>query len=71
MANIVDATASVFARTPQKGAETIVWLATTPEAAQINGQYLHDKKVASTSKRAKDDALAKKLWAFSEELVAA
>jgi hypothetical protein len=53
----------------KKGAETIVWLAAAPEAAGISGQYLHDKKVASTSKLAKDDALAKDLWELSERLV--
>jgi len=69
MASLVGATASLFARTPKKGAETIVWLAAAPEAAGISGQYLHDKKVASTSKLAKDDALAKDLWELSERLV--
>jgi len=71
MANVVEATASIFARTPEKGAETIVWLATTPEGGKLNGEYLHDRKIAATSKRAKDDALAKNLWEFSEKLVAA
>ncbi|HEY3448235.1 MAG TPA: SDR family oxidoreductase [Myxococcales bacterium] len=71
MANIVGATASLFARTPKKGAETIVWLATAPDASGVNGQYLHDLKVYPTSKRAQDDALAKDLWALSEKLVAA
>lgn len=70
MANLVGATASVFARTPKKGAETIVWLATAPEAAGINGEYLHDKKVSATSKRAKDDALAGQLWELSQKLSA-
>ncbi len=60
--------ASMFARTPEKGAETLIWLATSAEAAQFNGEYFHDRKVASTSSRAKDDVLAGKLWALSEKL---
>jgi retinol dehydrogenase-12 len=60
----------LFGRTVEKGAETLVWLATSPEAAGRSGEYFHDKKVARTSKRAKDDGLAKELWAFSEKLTA-
>jgi retinol dehydrogenase 12 len=61
---------AVFARTPAKGAETIVWAATSPEAAQLNGEYLHDRRVAPTSDLAKDDSLASGLWELSERLVA-
>jgi NAD(P)-dependent dehydrogenase (short-subunit alcohol dehydrogenase family) len=60
--------AKYLGRTPEKGAETIVWLATSPEAAKFNGEYFYDMKVARTSKRAKDDALAKRLWELSEKL---
>jgi retinol dehydrogenase 12 len=62
--------AGVFARTPEKGAETLLWLATSPEAAKFNGEYFFDLKLAALSKRAKDDALAKGLWTLSEELTA-
>jgi NAD(P)-dependent dehydrogenase (short-subunit alcohol dehydrogenase family) len=61
---------AVFARSPSKGAETIVWAATSPEAARLNGEYLHDRKVARTTDLAKDDALAAGLWELSERLVA-
>ena len=68
MASVISVASSLFARTPEKGAETLVWLATSPEAAQHNGQYFYDKKIASTSKRAQDDTLAKALWELSEKL---
>ena len=32
------------ARSPEKGAETLVWLATSPEAATVNGGYYFDKE---------------------------
>jgi NAD(P)-dependent dehydrogenase (short-subunit alcohol dehydrogenase family) len=60
--------AKLFARTPEKGAETIIWLATSPEAAKYNGEYFFDQKVTRISKRAQDDALAKGLWELSEKL---
>jgi NAD(P)-dependent dehydrogenase (short-subunit alcohol dehydrogenase family) len=60
--------ASLFARTPEKGAETLVWLATSPEAAKTTGEYFHDRKVAKVQKLGRDDALAEHLWAFSEKV---
>ena len=65
------ALARVFGRTPEKGAQTLMWLATAPEAAlaEHNGGYFHDMRRASTLPAAKDDALASGLWTLSEELV--
>ena len=70
MASAVKLTAALFARSPEKGAETLVWLATSPEAANVSGEYFHDRKVARTAALARDDALAAKLWEFSEKLCA-
>jgi NAD(P)-dependent dehydrogenase (short-subunit alcohol dehydrogenase family) len=70
LAGLIAMGASVFARTPEKGAETLVYLATTPEPPTPNGEYWLDKKVVRSSKRARDMELAKKLWSFTEELVA-
>ncbi len=67
-AGSVKLAASMFARTPQKGAETLVWLATSPDAAKVSGEYFHDKKIAATKPLAKDDALAKSLWDLSAQL---
>ncbi len=61
--------AGLFARTPEKGAETLIWLATSPEAASFNGEYFMDKKPARRTRKAKDDGLAKKLWELTEGLV--
>jgi retinol dehydrogenase-12 len=58
----------LFARTPEKGAETLIWLATSPEAAQIRGEYLFDCKIGRTKKATRDEALAKNLWKLSADL---
>jgi NAD(P)-dependent dehydrogenase (short-subunit alcohol dehydrogenase family) len=63
---VVIRVAGFFARTPEKGAETLEWLATSPEAARFSGEYFQDCAVARTSARARDDALAAGLWALSE-----
>jgi NAD(P)-dependent dehydrogenase (short-subunit alcohol dehydrogenase family) len=61
---------ALFARSVEKGAETLVWLATSPEAAGARGEYYFDKKVAATTARARDAGLAEALWKVSEDLVA-
>jgi NAD(P)-dependent dehydrogenase (short-subunit alcohol dehydrogenase family) len=65
---LVKVAGSLFGRAPQKGAETLVWLATSPEATKVSGEYFFDKRVAPTAPLAKDDALAKSLWELSERL---
>ena len=61
--------ARLFMLTPAQGAETIVWLASSPEATGSGGYYVK-KKPAPISKLAQDDALADRLWAESERLTA-
>jgi retinol dehydrogenase 12 len=58
----------ILARTPEKGAETGIWLAASPEAAQQTGEYFYNCRVARTRKEAKDDALAARLWSLSERV---
>jgi NAD(P)-dependent dehydrogenase (short-subunit alcohol dehydrogenase family) len=58
-----------FARTPEKGAETVVYLARSPEIQGASGGYYVDCKSAPTSPAAQDDAAAERLWRLSEQLV--
>jgi NAD(P)-dependent dehydrogenase (short-subunit alcohol dehydrogenase family) len=69
MGTIIKIGQAIFARTPEKGAETLIWLATSPEAADPHGDYFMDMKVARRSKRAQDDALARRLWDLTEGLL--
>ena len=57
-----------FFRSAARGAATLVWLATAPEAADLTGVYVQDKKVVSPNAQAQDDHLAAELWARSAEL---
>jgi NAD(P)-dependent dehydrogenase (short-subunit alcohol dehydrogenase family) len=63
--------ASPFLRSPERGARSLVWLALSPEAADLNGVYVHDEKVLTPSPAARDDTLAAGLWQRSEQLVTA
>lgn len=58
-----------FAITPEKGAETIIYLATSDEPPSITGQYFHKRRVATPSKQAQDDDAAKRLWQETARLV--
>lgn len=60
--------APVFAHTPARGADTLVWLATSSDAAKHNGEYFCDRRIARTSKLARDPALAERLWRLTERL---
>jgi NAD(P)-dependent dehydrogenase (short-subunit alcohol dehydrogenase family) len=54
--------------TPQKGARTSVWLASSPEAAGKTGQYFIKQKAKQPSKAALDPAAQKRLWDESVRL---
>jgi len=58
-----------FLRTPERGADSSVWLASSAEAATLNGAYVADRQVREPSRVARNDELARILWARCEELV--
>ena len=61
----------LFARRPEQGAETLVWLADAPEVSNISGAYFVDKHVARASAAARDMDQARRLWQVSEAMLAA
>ncbi|TVR40206.1 MAG: SDR family oxidoreductase [Bacteroidia bacterium] len=58
--------ASLFMITPQNGAQTTIYLATSQEVKEITGEYFVKKKIARTSKHAGDMEVAEKLWEVSK-----
>jgi NAD(P)-dependent dehydrogenase (short-subunit alcohol dehydrogenase family) len=61
--------AAPFLGSPKTGAETLVWLAASPEAADVSGGYFEDCRPARQSAQSQDDDLAAALWERSAELV--
>ncbi len=59
--------ATAFLIKPETAAKTLLYL--SDDNLRVSGEYFFAKKVASTSKKAKDDDLALKLWEASEEMV--
>src|SRR5580692_818181 len=67
--NIAMTIIAPFARSPRKAAQTLVWLADSPDVTRQTGGYYEDRALAVSSRQAQDPALAKKLWEISEEQV--
>lgn len=51
-----------FMRSPERGAETTIYCATSPEVASDSGLYYDDCRAVRPSQAALDDALAAELW---------
>jgi NAD(P)-dependent dehydrogenase (short-subunit alcohol dehydrogenase family) len=60
--------AKTFAITPEKGAETIVYLASSPEVAAVSGEYFYKCRPATPTAGGRDDAAADRLWAESAKI---
>jgi NAD(P)-dependent dehydrogenase (short-subunit alcohol dehydrogenase family) len=58
----------LFAISPEKGAETIIYLASSDEVAKTSGLYFYKCKAVEPSKLAKDDAAAERLWQETAKL---
>jgi NAD(P)-dependent dehydrogenase (short-subunit alcohol dehydrogenase family) len=55
--------------TPDQGAETSIWAATNPYVVEHAGGYFADSAPAKSSRHARDDDQALRLWEATEELV--
>ncbi len=67
---VVSKVLSLFMLTPEQGASTGVYLATSNEVANVSGRYFAKSREKKPAAYAQDDAAAKRLWEVSEELVA-
>jgi NAD(P)-dependent dehydrogenase (short-subunit alcohol dehydrogenase family) len=59
-----------FAISSEKGAQTSIYLATSPDVAGVTGQYFIKCRAVPPSKAALDDAAAARLWEISAKLTA-
>lgn len=60
--------AKLFALSPEKGAQTLVYLASSPEVTGVTGAYFHKCRPVLPSQAAQDDGAAARLWEESEAL---
>ncbi len=57
-----------WARSPERGADTVIYLASSPEVEGITGAYFADRRPRRSSKASQDRATASRLWQASAEL---
>jgi NAD(P)-dependent dehydrogenase (short-subunit alcohol dehydrogenase family) len=60
---------SLFFKSPDTGATTIVHLASAPEGGEVSGGYFADSRERAPSRRAQDDEAAERLWSESARMV--
>jgi hypothetical protein len=61
--------AHLFARTPEHGARTSIYLASSPQVEGISGKYFVDEKPAASAPPSYDEQVARRLWEVSAALV--
>jgi NAD(P)-dependent dehydrogenase (short-subunit alcohol dehydrogenase family) len=69
IAALVSLITPLVARSPAKGAQTSVYLASSPSVEGITGEYFYDSHVIPAAPQATDRVVARKLWDVSAELV--
>ena len=57
-----------FMRSPEQGADTLIWLASSPEVDGVSGKYFSDRKEIEAKKVAYDPAARRRPWENSEDL---
>ena len=69
MAALVSIFSPLVARSPAKGAETSIYLASSPSVEGVTGKYFYDAHAIPVAPQATDMVLAQKLWDISAKLV--
>ncbi len=59
-----------FILTPEQGADTVIYLASSSEVADVSGLYFEKRKAVQPSDAARDAEAARRLWEESEALTA-
>ena len=57
-----------FLLSAEGGARTSIFAASAPELDGVTGEYLVRSKIGKPSRKARDDAGARRLWELSEQL---
>jgi NAD(P)-dependent dehydrogenase (short-subunit alcohol dehydrogenase family) len=65
---VIRRSADLAAISPEQGARTLIYLASSPEAAGVTGRYFVKEKPAASSATSQDRAVAQRLWRVSQEL---
>jgi hypothetical protein len=59
--------AHLFALSPEQGADTVVYLASSPEVEGVSGKYFEKRKTVQSTPISYDKDLQERLWTLSEQ----
>ena len=68
MRTVLKVAKPIGAISPEEGARTIIYLASSPEVAGVTGEYFFECKPTTPTAEARNDADARRLWEMSEEI---
>ncbi len=66
---VLAAVSRFFFGSPEKGAETSIYLATSPAVASVSGQYFRRRRAVKSSSASYDPDIARRLWEISVQAV--
>ncbi len=66
---LLPAILGLFFRTPEKGAQTSIWLASSPDVKDVSGKYFYDLREHRSNDASRDRELSRRLWDESARLV--
>ncbi len=61
----------IVAKKPERGAQTSIYLASSPEVEGVTGKYFSDSKETKSSAASYDVAAQQRLWQLSEQMIKA
>jgi NAD(P)-dependent dehydrogenase (short-subunit alcohol dehydrogenase family) len=68
MRTVLKVAKPIGAISPEEGARTIIYLASSPEVAEVSGEYYYECKPNTPTAEARNDEDARKLWEISESI---
>lgn len=68
MRTVLKVAKPIGAISPEEGARTIIYLASSPDVADVTGEYFYECKNANPTAEARNDDDAQKLWEISESI---
>ena len=68
MRTVLKVAKPIGAISPEEGARTIIYLASSPQVAGVSGEYFYECKPTTPTAEARNDEDARKLWEISERI---
>jgi NAD(P)-dependent dehydrogenase (short-subunit alcohol dehydrogenase family) len=71
LAQFIMSVGKLFLKTPEQGAQTIIYLASSDKVEGVSGKYYADCRESSTNKESHDLEIGRRLWEASERMTGA